>query len=77
MEGRYGLKGDRAVFEFKYVPELGRVGTEMGPEEEQRKGVRRDVEWRSARTLGLAVVGLGVVVWVGVRVARGVMGLVV
>ena len=73
VEGKYGLQGEKTVFEFKYVPELGRVGTEQG-EEVEKRGERRDVEWRSAKTLVAVVLGFGVTGWVGIRVMRVMIG---
>lgn len=88
VEGKYGLKGERSVFDFKYVPDFG-VGTLRGDREAEGKGKgkgeeeasipeigRRGVEMRNLQTLGIAVVGMVVGTWVGWRVVKGVAGAV-
>ncbi|KPI43482.1 uncharacterized protein AB675_6889 [Cyphellophora attinorum] len=70
VENKYGLGGEKAVFEMKYVPDLG-VGTEKDGGSEVKSGIM-GVEGRSARALVVGVLGLGGVVWGLVKVVAGV-----
>ena len=75
VEGKYGLKGEKTVFELKYVPELG-VGTLAGREDEEVRLEGPGVEGRSLRTLVVVVVASGMGFWLMGRVVRGIVGLV-
>ncbi len=86
VEGKYGLKGEISVFEFKYVPDFG-VQTTLGDREGkegmkiEKEGVIEDigsrgVEMRNLQTLGIAVVGMVVVTWGGLWFMRRAVGLV-
>ena len=76
VEGKYGLKGEKTVFELKYVPELG-VGTTAGREDDEVKSDGAGVEGRSLRTLVVVVVGFGLGCWVMGRIVRGMVGMVI
>ena len=76
VEGKYGLKGEKTVFELKYVPELG-VGTTAGREDDEVKLDGAGVEGRSLRTLVVVVVGFGLGCWVMGKVVRGMVGMVI
>jgi hypothetical protein len=73
VEGKMGLDGQKATFEFKWVPDLG-VGTERGGDEEKR-GRERGVEARSLRTLVVVAAGLGAATWIGLKVAERALGM--
>jgi len=73
VEGKFGLKGEKAVFEFKYVPEFSTV-TYKGVEEELEHG-ETGIESRNLRALVVGVVGMGTVAFLGVRTAVVVGGL--
>ena len=78
VESKYGLKGERSNYEFKYVPELRiltQVENQIAKEGEEdvgkRKGwIGRGEERRAMKALGVAT-GVGVVMcwvsWVSVR----------
>ncbi|RMZ79970.1 hypothetical protein DV738_g3081, partial [Chaetothyriales sp. CBS 135597] len=71
INGKYGLQGEKTVFEFKHIPEFG-THTDLGPAEEKRV-LRRDTEWRSAQTLVLAMALCGVLAWSALAGARLVL----
>ncbi|RMZ76277.1 hypothetical protein DV737_g4888, partial [Chaetothyriales sp. CBS 132003] len=71
VDGKHGLQGEKTVFEFKHIPQLG-THTEAGPEEEKRAR-RRDTEWRSAQTLVLALGFCGVLAWSAMAGAKLVL----
>ncbi|RMD44593.1 hypothetical protein DV735_g496, partial [Chaetothyriales sp. CBS 134920] len=71
IDGKYGLQGEKTVFEFKHIPEFG-THTELGPAEEKR-ALRRDSEWRSVQTLVFALVLCGVLAWSAMAGARLVL----
>ena len=87
VEGKYGLKGERTSFEFKYVPDFG-VNTTLGDvgEKGEKAGIEKEgtigdigsrgVEMRNLQTLGIAVVGMVVVSWTGLWVVKRVVGMV-
>ncbi|KAK4555555.1 hypothetical protein LTR86_007308 [Recurvomyces mirabilis] len=68
---KYGLKGEEARFEFKYVPEFETI-TEMGEGSVQGKD-DAGIERRNFRTFVGAVVVLGVGSFVGFKIAGGVV----
>jgi hypothetical protein len=72
VEGKYGLKGEASVFEFKYVPEFG-AGTEKGKDVEARHK-ELGIERRNLNTLLIAVGAVAVVGYVGVKVSMAVLG---
>ncbi len=86
VEGKYGLKGEKTVFEFKYIPDFG-VGTDEGKDEGEREKMRiekegiisdigsRGVEMRNLQTLGVALLVVVVGGYCGLRIGRGVLGL--
>jgi hypothetical protein len=86
VEGKYGLGGDKAVFEMRYRPEIGLL-TEVGEKvdgggkgEGDGNGkiggpgeVGVSVERRSLRTLGMVLCTFGLGTWLAFRIAREVV----
>jgi hypothetical protein len=88
VEGKYGLKGERSVFEFKYVPDFGvqtLLGDGGGEGKGQGKGKeestipeigRRGVEMRNLQTLGIAMAGATVCCWVGLKIVTSIVAMI-
>ncbi|RMZ89769.1 hypothetical protein DV736_g3017, partial [Chaetothyriales sp. CBS 134916] len=71
VDGKDGLQGEKTVFEFKHIPELG-THTDAGPQEEKRTQ-RRDTEWRNAQTLVLVLGFCGLLAWSAIAGAKLVL----
>ncbi|KAJ9650953.1 hypothetical protein H2198_009747 [Neophaeococcomyces mojaviensis] len=72
VEGKYGLQGERTVFEFKYVPEFDTV-TYKG-EDEELKHNELGIEQRNLRSFVMGVTVLGVMGYIGVKTTLLVAG---
>jgi hypothetical protein len=74
VQGKFGLKGEQSVFDFKYIPEFGQV-TEKGSEEE-RRGKETGIERRNLNTLLGASIVLGLGVYVGGKVVLRILRMI-
>lgn len=76
VKAKWGLAGNETNFDFKYVPQYDTL-TNLGDIGE-RKMSASDIELRNLRTFaafaGIAAVGLGLGMWVSVKVASRVLG---
>jgi hypothetical protein len=68
VHSKYGLHGEEAKFDFKYVPEYSTI-TEMGESMEPK--VYSHVERRNFQTFCVAVACMGAGTWIGFKVVSG------
>ncbi|OAP58007.1 hypothetical protein AYL99_07097 [Fonsecaea erecta] len=75
VEGKYGLGGEPTVFEFKYIPELGVIGTAKGEDEEKKHQAGEvGIERRNLNTLLVATGVLVCAAWLGVKASSALLG---